>query len=94
MIASPPLVASLVVAGDPGHQLLIIAIADLDDELFGPPTTKRCRDSPVMRDHHVAILPPRPFEALGLCHRYSLADPDVCRDEIPLFGNEVLVLQP
>lgn len=74
MLAGEMFVATLVVARDPRHQILVVPTGDISDELFGTATAQRCRNSSVMRDDDVTVLPTRPFKAFGPCHPGSLSD--------------------
>ena len=66
------LVASLVVAGESGHQFLLVLIDDVLDELIGATAAQRCGHATVVEDHHVPVFAPRPLEALGVPHLDSL----------------------
>ena len=66
------LVASFVVAGESGHQFLLVLVDDVLDELIGATATQSRGHATVMGDHHVTVLAPRPVEALGFPHVDSL----------------------
>ena len=67
-------VSVLVVAGEPRHEFLLVAITGIGHELVGSATSQRCGDATMMRDDYVAVLAPRPFEILWLSHSDSLLD--------------------
>jgi hypothetical protein len=66
------LVASFVVAGESGHQFLLVRVDDVLEELIGATATQSRSHTTVMGDHHVTVLAPRPVEALGLPHVHSM----------------------
>lgn len=72
VLSSVPFVASLVVASQARHELLVIACLDVVHELLRP-TSPQCRCQPAVVEYRdVAVRSTAPFEALGTRHRVSL----------------------
>lgn len=68
MIARGPLVATLVVASEPRHELLSVirtARGGLIQELLGVVVPKRCRQSTVMQHFNRAVFSFAPCETVG-----------------------------
>jgi hypothetical protein len=67
-LAARSLIAALVIARDPGHDLLRVAPTDVGYELDRRPPPQDGRHPGMMRDYNIAILALRPLEPDRLSH--------------------------